>query len=168
MKRIGIASFAVFGSLLLRYLFSSEEVRTGLKYSRSGLSFNNLIFFSIATFLFAAIAVTYSRIILRLSVTESDKTLCVHYIERFRIKPKIITVPLSKVQISKYIYHDTRTEKDYHLLSLTSKALGTLNINEFDFKEIKIVVDYFENMKLLTADRIRKKRFEKNKFLRRY
>lgn len=143
-------------SYFIKYYFASKEVQDGIKHSRRMLSYNEFLIYSIGTIvIFLTISIA-SRIILKLVISDNDKTLTVHLIDKFKFNPTVYTVKLSEIQINKHEYESNG--KNYDTLQLTNKHFGRLSITELDFIELKQVIDYFENLRLITASQLRQKR----------
>jgi hypothetical protein len=113
------------------------------------------------TFVILLIGFFASRLILRIAVSEVDHTMTVEIIKPFKFFPRTYTVPLSMVKISDTEIDEplqseqTKTSK---ILTLRNDQVGTLQISEIDFGEIDPLIDYFNNLKTTTADRLRQRR----------
>jgi hypothetical protein len=87
--------------------------------------------------------------------------MTVEIIKPFKFFPRTYTVPLSMVKISDTEIDEplqseqTKTSK---ILTLRNDQVGTLQISEIDFGEIDPLIDYFNNLKTTTADRLRQRR----------
>lgn len=139
-----------------KYFFASKEVQEGIKHSRRMFSLNEFIFFSIIALLGFILATIASRIYLRILVSEENKTLTIDVIEKFKILPKTYVIKLSETQIS----HSEIENKGkmYYSLLLNTKSYGEFHIQELHFKDIKVLIDYFENLKLINSQQLRQKR----------
>lgn len=146
---------------LIKYLLAPDAVKEGTRSSRYYFSFNELIGISIMTFVILLIGFFASRLILRIAVSEVDHTMTVEIIKPFKFFPRTYTVPLSMVKISDTEIDEplqseqTKTSK---ILTLRNDQVGTLQISEIDFGEIDPLIDYFNNLKTTTADRLRQRR----------
>jgi hypothetical protein len=148
-------------SYFLKYYFASKEVQEGIKHSRRMLSYNEFLFYSIGTLVVFLIISLASRIVLKLVISDADKTLTVHLIQKYKFTPTVYTVKLSEIQINKYEYESKG--KSYDSLQLTNVQFGKLNITELDFVELKQVIEYFENLRLITASQLRQKRLSNSR-----
>jgi hypothetical protein len=155
----------------LKYLFASKDVQEGIMHSKRMLSLNEFLFFSI----FAVIAMFgmlfMSKIILKIVISEADKTITVEFIDRFRIYPKTYTVNTIETQITKQMIPKKSSgqfsNKDYYSVTLKNKSFGELNMTELDFLEIKQIIDYFESLRLKAAEQLRNERLARGSSRRR-
>jgi len=146
------------------------------RYISHELSYNELIIFSILfTIGFLGFA-TYSKIILRVNIDLDEDNFTIEYIDRFGIKPKTHTVKTSYIQtqlddtdnqlkIESRRYNTLGVDYSRHQnLYLTHKAFGTIMLSTLDFGEedMPLIVDIFEQIKLETAEKIRRKRKKSN------
>jgi hypothetical protein len=139
-----------------KYFFASKEVQEGIKHSRRMFSLNEFLFFSIGAVIVFVISTIASRIYLRIMVSEENKTLSIDVIEKFKVLPKIYVIKLSETQIS---HSETETKgKMYYSLILNTKSYGEFHIQELHFVDIKVLIDYFEGLKLINAQQLRQKR----------
>ena len=143
-------------SFFVKYYFASKAVQDGIQHSRRMLSYNEFLFYSTTALIVLLITSLASRIVLKLVISDTDKTLTVHLMEKFKFKSKTYTVKLSETQINKSEYKSK--DREYNSLQLTNKDFGTLNVTELDFVELNKVIEYFESLRLITASQLRQKR----------
>lgn len=145
------------GGLLLKYFLSPNKYNGGNENQRHYFSFNFLLFIIILMVIVFIIIIIFSRITLKIIVDESDKTIKVELIKRFRIKSTTYIVNLSEVQYSKqeFEYYEKYAKRIEITHSITNEKFGTLLINDSK------LIDYFENLKLQTTQVLRQKRLAK-------
>lgn len=162
VKKLILTVGLIILAKVLVYLTESEAYQTGEKYSRNSISFNGLMFIIILGSLIILIVSIASRLILRLSIDKNNNLLIVTYIDRFRLSPRTISVTLSGTQIQ--VEKISNNGKDYTLLYLIHNDFGTLHISEMDFStDIHAITSFFEEMKQITAAKIRARRKLKRK-----
>lgn len=168
-RRVGRLALPVFGFLLFSYL-TSEDILGDESFAFLELSLNELITLTLLLLFCSAGVATYTKLILKLSI--HDATLNVVYIDRYRLQAKTVSVPLSQVQISKYIYEDhdnfNDTHQEYYSVYLMHRKFGTLAITSIDFIEVQTITGYFDTMKTETAARMRKTRLLKKRTGRKF
>lgn len=172
-KKLCILSFVVFVlfslSAFFDYYFAPPEYQTGKKHSVYWLSYDELIFAISSMSLFSIFIATYSKIILKIKIDEISKTLSIEVIERFKIKPKTYTFPLSKVKITKELNPNANDKYNYnakyvpHALILSNEEFGDIYINDVDFIEINKIIEVFEEMRLVASVKLRSQRLTKEK-----
>lgn len=154
-----------------KYYFAPIEYQTGAKGSRFWFSYTELIVILILMPAIIIPLLIFSKIVRRVYINSLENILEIEYIDRFRISPKTVKVKLSETQIQieeietrKGLFEKSRP---YLIVHLYNKSFKKIIINDQTFSTIDEVVVFFEELKIVAARTLRKRRLSLGKNRRR-